>query len=341
MHGRYSGMTNKPPVTQHLFFWLLMVVIHYSSSPSTASSLVLSTEFIGYLVSFYFCFLFIQPMFLKTKSDLGLLLGLIFSYLLFLFVKNELFLIVNIGNSGLILVEVWDQTLETFLLEGIRFTPIAFFFLITLYEKNASRMLKSQQKDLFTDLCEHKLLKQWHRVKLLQSMLKTVSKSSLQDSREISNILDILSSFYHPLTFSLEQERISLNDELIRINNLLFLHKKRFPDCYYTITTVQHVHGYIPPMILFFLVENALKYASMKTPSTALIISVSRLDNKLSFSITSHIINDSETFDSKPFFSEMKDITHMIFKGKSDFHVKRYGNCMHVVLTMPLFKTRM
>lgn len=162
----------------------------------------------------------------------------------------------------------WEQYLASpDLLSHCFFLFIA-IFLITLIYQTISFFTAYRDEAIEKEKLKHQTLAMRYEVMqnqmrphFLYNALNTAQSLVDIDGERTKTYLNQLANFYRSMTVFSEEQLIPLEDELDFVNNYIFLQSIRFGDNLTCDIKIEHnEHGYVVPMTLQTLVENAIKH---------------------------------------------------------------------------------
>ncbi|MDN4165511.1 histidine kinase [Cytophagales bacterium LB-30] len=171
---------------------------------------------------------------------------------------------------------VWNMYISLGITFVISIVLHARAFLIS-WRETAIQAEKLQKE---TVVSQYETLKQQVNPHFLFNSLNSLTQLVYEDQDQAARFIKKLSEVYRYVLEQKDKELVSLEEEIHFTQNYLFLEKSRFGEKLRIQFDIKPLSGYVPPLALQMVVENAIKHNVISTDDP-LLVEVSRQDDYL------------------------------------------------------------
>ena len=305
IQGKFKGTIDlQKEVVIHLLFWLLyfyFVFVNFDQSQPYFFTIrdinyLLFNFCLVYLATFYFNYILVMPRVFKNFTWMKPLLGFFLSYLFFIslrFFSEEVIIrwITGRGNYD------EDTTVLYYIYDNLYFSTLVLIpssllwllvFIIRLIEYNA--FISEEKKEI-----EIKFLKSQLNPHFIFNSLNNIYSLAYFKSEKALLAIEKFSDMMRYTTYKSQKDEISLQEEINYIKSIIELEQLRHEGEFKVVFETDEMNccKKIPPLILFPLVENALKHGFLDKEHP-LHIYIRCSNEKLYFKVKNIISNNKK-----------------------------------------------
>jgi two-component system, LytTR family, sensor kinase len=338
----------------HLFFWIGVWVfyVYFFSYNSTNSNYI--TWFSSFLlpvtmVTTYFVIYYLIPRYLLVKKY-----ALFVLYGFYTLVISAYLIIVTIIGcfvflSNLKIVQMPPMSRNYVFILILVYLVVGIVSFLSLLKHNFNTISKNkelQNKILETQLQIknqelHYLKKQIHP-HFLFNTLNTIYGFALKQSKDTPEIILKLSNLLDYILYQVNKPKVSLQEEILHIQEYIELEKIRFQDT----LKVSFKSGLISkniqvaPMLLIPFVENAFKHGNIVEGYLTVKVEIEMQENKLDFSIKNTVLNDEGNVNESGIGLEnIQKRLHLLYKNNYLLKIDKNDKWFRVNLSLKNLNT--
>ena len=334
----------------HLLFWIGIYFFYtyflgYGSKNTAyvnhfAYFLMPVSIIVGYLFLWY-----LIPKYLQAKKHYLFTL-----YSIYTFIISFFFIIVSIF-FGIVFSDFLSQNDIIPLTKSLHLVVLGiylvFFLIITigLLQSSYKSTLKNEDlknKFLATQLQlkeqELKFLKMQIHPHFLFNTLNTLYGFTLKKSDLAPELILKLSNLLDYILYQVNKPLVSLEDELLHIEDYIALEKMRFQNA---LNITLHIANFkkdilIPPMLLLPFVENAFKHGSIINDILAISINLETQNDLIFFKVSNTYIQNTQESEQGIGLSNLRKRLTMLYKTCYTLIVTQENDLFDVSLTIPI-----
>lgn len=170
----------------------------------------------------------------------------------------------------------------------------------------------------------------------LFNTLNTIYGFALRQSEQTPEIIIKLSNLLDYILYQVQKPKVSLEEELLHIEEYISLEKIRFQD-----SLQLHFHkstlekGFeIPPMLFIPFVENAFKHGDIVDGSLQITIDVAQKANALHFYISNSIIDKLEIDKKGIGLENIRKRLDLLYPDAYELNIEMHSNRFDLRLTL-------
>ncbi|WP_192823410.1 sensor histidine kinase [Rufibacter sp. LB8] len=315
----------------HVVGWVLYIAysiledLIMSGGPFSWKHFLFITYFVAMAVTFYFCYSFVYPRFLKRAKVLPLLLCLAFAPFLFTFTRyflEEMMypLLLGIRNYG-------EGTTFSYYLTDNLFRAIPMMAISAVvwnvqdaFKKEKENKLLRQEKTQ----AELAFLKSQVNPHFLYNTLNYLYAQAYPVSEKLAEAILKLSDMMRYMLHDSPDGKVELHKEVDYLHSFIDIFRLRFEDRFFVEFDVRGIIDgqRIASLLLIPFVENAFKHGTADDPNAPIQISLSATANSLVFTVRNHINNHQKDQSTGIGLVNIKRRLELIYPGQHTLTVQ-------------------
>ena len=334
----------------HILFWISIYFFYTYFLGYGSTNTAYANNFSYYLMPIsiiisYFFLWYLIPKYLQVKKHYLFAL-----YTLYTFIVAFFFIIVSILYGFVFSAHLTEDTsppLTKSLLLVILGVYLVVLLVITigLIQNSYKSTLKNEDlknKFLATQLQlkeqELKFLKMQIHPHFLFNTLNTLYGFTLKKSDLAPELILKLSNLLDYILYQVNKPLVSLEDELLHIEDYIALEKMRFQNALNITVNITNFKKdiLIPPMLLLPFVENAFKHGSIINEALAISINLETQRDSIFFKVSNTYIQNTQESEQGIGLSNLRKRLTMLYKTSYTLIVTQENDLFNVSLTIPI-----
>jgi two-component system, LytTR family, sensor kinase len=336
-------MKNKKIVLYHVAAWLLYLVyslagIYLENPPQQKAIMWLQLSFIVCMVvEFYYCYLFVYPLFLNRERILFLVIAwagapILFIICRYLLEENLYPLLLGFQNYS------QDTSFLYIMTDNLYYAIPMMALSVVVWSVQEAFRKEKENKQLRQEKTQAELafLKSQVNPHFLYNTLNYIYALAYPVSEPLAEAIMKLSDMMRYMLHDSPDGKVELQKEIEYLQSFIQIFRLRFEDNFFVDFNVEgKIEGQrVASLLLIPFVENAFKHGVVNNPATPVTINLQVTGHQLAFEVSNFINSHQKDHSTGIGLVNIKRRLALLYPGRHQFTTENSGALYHTHLTL-------